>query len=239
MATPAIAQEENDGAAELVIITAKDGQGEALEQAIKAYHHWVADKEGHWEYSWYAITTGPNTGKYIARSGGHNWADFDVSYDWEEEANAKFEADVAPLVESAERYLTEEMDDFAYWPDDFSEYSMYEVEHWYVKNGQYGKFRQGLETIHEALTAGNFGQYYGFQSTISGGHGDEITLVLPMKGYGGFADNDPSFFDLVSDALGGPEAFAEFMTDWGSTFKTGHSELVRYLPEASSYGDDE
>lgn len=231
--------QENDGAAELIMITAKSGQGQALEDAIKQYHHWIADKEGHWEYQWYMIETGPNSGKYVARSGDHNWAEFDEEFDWEDEANEAFLANVAPLIESYERMLTEEMEDFAYWPEDFSGYTLFQVEHWYVKNGQYGKFRQGLETVHAALTEADFGQHYGFQSTVSGGKGNEVTLVLPMQGYAGFADEDPDFFDIVSEALGGPEAFAAFMADWGSTFKAGENYLVRYLPEASSYGDDE
>jgi hypothetical protein len=221
------------------MITPKPGQGAALESAIRDYHHWVADKPGSFRYTWYAIETGSNTGNYIARSGDHNWVDFDAEHDWDEEAGAKFAADVAPLVEKVERRLTVEMSEFANWPEDWSGYTVFQVENWYVKNGQYGKFRQGLETIHKALTEGGFGQHYGFQSTTSGGKGNEIALVLAHKGYAGMADQDPSFFDLVSQALGGPEAFGEFMADWGSTYHSGENFVVRLLPEASSYGDEE
>ena len=231
--------EENDGAAELVMIEANPGEGPALEAAIRDYHHWIADKPGAFRYTWYVIETGPNTGKYIARSGNHNWAEFDEENDWDDEANEKFVADVAPHIASFQRSLTEEMQEFAYWPDDFSGYTHFEVTNWYIKGGQYGKFRVGLETIHKALTDGDYEQHYGFHSTTSGGHGNQVALVLPMKGYADFADNDPSFFDLVSEALGGPEAFQEFMSGFGSTYKAGDSFLVRLLPEASSYGDEE
>jgi hypothetical protein len=231
--------EENDGVAELIFITPVEGQGEALEAAIADYHHWVADKEGHFEYNWYAVVTGKRTGEYVARSGNHNWEDLDATYDWEEEAAQMFEANVAPLIAKLERRVTEDMTDFDYWPESFDGYTHITVDNWYVKTGQYGKFRSGLETIHKALTEANFGTYYAFISTVSGGHGNEITLVTPRKGWADMADNDPSFFDIVSEALGGPEEFQSFMSDWGSTYKVGGNQMVRLLPEASDYGNDD
>lgn len=234
------AQEQaNDGAADLVMITPKPGQEDALEAAIAEYHHWMGDKPGAFHYMWFQVETGPNTGKYIARSGDHNWADFDQEFDWEDEAGEKFASDVLPLIDHAERMLTEDMPEFDNWPEDMSGYTLYQVENWYVKAGQYGKFRAGLEKIHKALSEGGFPRYYGFSSTVSGGKGNEITIVLPMKGYADYSDPDPSFFDIVSEALGGPDAFAEFMSDWGSTYHAGESFLVRYMPEASDYGDSE
>lgn len=230
---------ENDGAAELIMITPKPGQGAALEAAIRDYHLWVADKEGHFEYNWYMIETGTNTGKYVARSGDHNWSDFDAEYDWEEEASEVFEANVAPLVESAVRHLTVELDQYASWPEDFSGYTLFQIHNWYIKPGQYGKFHRGLARIHEALQAGNFSEPYGFQSTVSGAKGSEVSLVLPMKGYAGMAEPDPSFEDIMISALGSPEAFGEFMADWGTSYHPGESFLVRLLPEASDYGDND
>lgn len=231
--------EENDGAADMVLITPKAGSGSALEDAIREYHLWVADKEGHFRYDWYAIESGPDTGKYIARSGEHNWADFDAEYDWQEEAAAKFEEWVAPHVDSIHRKVTVDMDEFAHWPENWDGYDHFQVSTWYIKNGQYGKWRQGVETIHNALLEGGYPDYYGFVSVESGGKGNEVHVVQPMKGYAGFAEKDPSFVSIMTDSLGGPQAFAEFMADWGSTFHSGHSMLVRYLPDASDYGDEE
>ncbi len=44
-------EDENDGIAELILITPVAGHEKALVEAITEYHHWVADKEGHFEYS--------------------------------------------------------------------------------------------------------------------------------------------------------------------------------------------
>lgn len=239
-ALPVQAQDEDGGtAADLVLITPNPGEGAALEAAIREYHLWVADKPGAFRYNWYAIETGPNTGKYAARSGNHNWSDFDQEYDWEEEAGAKFEELVAPHIHSLERTLTEEMEEFAYWPEDWTGYTHFQLENWYVKGGHYGAFREGLTTIHAALSEAGYSGHFGFHSVVSGGKGNQVTLVLPMKGHAGFGEKDPSFTSIVSEALGGMEAFGEFMGNWSSTYKVGESWLVRRLPEASDYGDSE
>ena len=237
---PLHAQDEDAGTAAVVIyIEANPGEGGALEDAIREYHYWIADKPGAFRYTWYAVDTGPHTGKYIARSGNHNWSDFDVVNDWQDEADAKFAELVAPHVKSVERHLTEEMTDFAYWPESFEDYSMFQVTNWYIKGGHYGKFQAGLRKIHAALTEGGFPSHYGFHETVSGGHGNEVALVLPMKGHADFGENDPSFTQIMSEALGGEEEFGAFMADWSSTYKVGGSMLVRYLPDASDYGDSE
>lgn len=231
------AEEVNDGVAQVVLITPKAGQEEALVKAITDYHHWVAGKEGHWTYRWYEILTGPDTGKYVARSGGHNWSDFDAEYDWQEEAGQRFNNDVAPLIENSQTTITKDMDDFGHWPEDSSGYTHYQITQWYVKNGRYGQFRKGLKKIADTLKAANYPSYFGFVSVESGGYGRQITLVSPNKGWSDMADKDPTFFDVMVKELGGEEEFGQFMSDWGDTFKSGRSHTVKYMPEASDYGD--
>jgi len=232
---PAQAQ-DNDGIATTVIITAKAGHGEDLVKAITDYHHWVAKFEGHFEYTWYEILTGPNTGKYAARSGGHNWADFDAEYDWQKEADAYFEENVGPYIDSAQRMMTEEMGDYMHWPENFEGYTHFNVENWYIKNGHGYAFRSGLKQIVDTLKAGNYGGYFGFYSVASGGHGNQIQLVTGHKGWSDMADKDPSFTDLMTKELGGEEQFRAFMSEWAETFKTGDNWTVRRMPEASDYG---
>jgi len=230
--------QENDGIATTVLITPKDGHEKALVKGITDYHHWVANFEGHFEYTWYEILTGPNTGKYAARSGGHNWSDFDAEYDWQKEAGKVFETNVAPHIESAINVMTEEMGDFSHWPESFEGYTHFQVQDWYVRNGQYSKFRRDLKKVTDTLKAGNFPGYWGFFSVASGGHANQIRLVTAHKGWSDMVEKDPSFFDIMSAALGGPEEFEAFMSDWGATFKQGQEWTVRRMPEASDYGKD-
>lgn len=236
-ASPALAQENpSEGIARVVLITPKEGHRETLVKAITEYHHWIANFEGHHVYQWYEIQTGPDSGKYIARSAGHNWADFDAEPDWMAEADEAFATNVAPHVQDADVWFTQDMPEFSHWPESFEGYTHFFVEDWYVRNGQYGNFRRGLQRISEALKAGGFGAYWGFYSVESGGKGGQIQLVTANKGWADMAESEPTFFAILSEALGGPEAFDAFMSDWGSSFEVGTNRMVELMPEASDYG---
>jgi hypothetical protein len=236
---PAQAQEEeNEGIARLGLITPKDGHDDALIKAITDYHHWIANFEGHHVYFWYEILTGPDTGKYIARTAGHNWADFDAEYDWQKESGEVFKTNVLPHIENVEIWFTREWSDFSHWPESFDGYTHYHVETWYVRSGQYRAFREGLKKITDSLKAGDFPGYWGVFSVESGGHGNQMELVTANRGWSDMSEKNPSFYEVMSKALGGEEALNAFMSDWGSTFKAGESRMVKLMPEASDYGSD-
>ena len=238
LATAQADEHENDGVAMIGTIVAKDGHEEALLKAIEDYHKWVANFEGHMKFNWYEVLTGPNTGVYYARSGGHNWSDFDAEYDWQKEAGEVFERNVQPHIQSLHMSMTVDMEDVSHWPDDWEGYTLFTVEDWYIHNGQYGKFNRGLKRIVDALKANGFPKHFGFTSLASGGHGNQVSLVMPSKGWAGMAEETPTFAEIMMKELGGEEEFDAFMADWGKTFKTGHTETVKLLPEASDYGTD-
>lgn len=236
---PAQAQEEdNEGVGVLVQITAKAGHEEALLKGVKDYHHWVANFEGHMEYTWWEVLTGPDTGKYYAHSGNHDWADFDVEHDWQKKAGEVFRTNVRPHIENAERSMQQGMDKVSYWPEDWDGYNQLQIETWYIHNGQSNKFNKGLKRIVDTLKANDFPHRFGFVRVVSGGHGGEIELISPVKGWAGMSDEDPSFYDIMTKELGGEDEFNTFMADWGSSFKVGRKEMVKYMPEASDYGNE-
>lgn len=236
---PAQAQQgENEGIARMALITPRDGHDDALIKAITDYHHWIANFEGHHRYMWYEILTGPDTGKYIARTGGHNWADFDAEYDWQKESGEVFEKNIQPHIDNVAIWFTREWAEFSHWPESFDGYTHYHVEDWYVRNGHYRAFREGLKKITDSLKAGNYPGYWGVFSVESGGHGNQMELVTANRGWSDMSEKDPSFYKIMSEAMGGEEAFTAFMNDWAATFKTGGSRMVKLMPEASDYGTD-
>ena len=235
---PAQAAEENDGVAMVAFITAKEGHEKNLLEAIEDYHKWVAQFDGHKQFDWYEILTGPDTGKYIARTCCHDWADFDAEFDWQKEAGEAFEKNVAPHVDHVMVQMTSHMGEVSHWPESFDGYNMFQVEDWYIKNGRYGAFNKGLKRIVNALKAGGFPHHFGFHSVDSGGYAGQVTLVLPNKGWAGMADAEPSFGEIMIKELGGEAEFNAFMADWGDTFKSGKTRMVKHLPDASDYGND-
>ncbi len=230
--------EKNDGLAQVVLITARDGQEKALEEAITAYHHFMADKKGAWRYQWYSIVTGPDTGKYIARSGNHNWADFDAEHDWDEEAGASFINNVQPHIADADFTIAKTDDELGIWPESMEGYKYFSITNWYVKAGQGKAFNDGLKKINEALKGGGFPSYYAFTHPVSGGRGDQVTLVSPRKSFADMAPKEPSFYEVMNKALGEEETTA-FLAEWSTTYKVGDKFLLEYRPELSNYGDSD
>ncbi len=236
----AVAQddEKTDGLANVVLITAKDGQAKALEDAITAYHHYMADKPGAWRWQWYSITTGPDTGSYIARSGNHNYADFDVSHDWDDAAGAKFASDVQPHIASAIATITRTDDELGIWPESMEGYELISVTQWHVKQGKGQAFNEGLKKIDAILKAGSWPSYYAFVYPVSGGKGNQVTLVSPRKNFADMAPKDPEFMDVMNEAMGEEET-AAFFAEWSTTYYQGQDSLLRYRAELSDYGDSE
>jgi len=234
----AVAQDEekNDGLARVAVITAKDGHSKALEDAIVKYHHFMGKKEGAFRYQWYSVVTGEDTGKYIARSGGHNWADFDAKHDWDEEAGAKFEELVQPHVANAVVSITKTDDELGIWPDSLEGYEYFSVSRWHINPGQYAAFSDGLKKIDGILKAGGFPGYYSFIDTVSGGNGNSLVIVSPRKNFADMAPKEPSFMDIMGKAMGEDETKA-FMAEWGATYESGQNMLLRLMPEQSDYGD--
>ncbi len=234
----AVAQDEekNDGIAQLVLITAKDGQEKALEEAITSYHHFMADKEGAFRWQWYSIITGPNSGNYIARSGGHNWEDLDATHDWDDEADARFYSEVQPHIASAVFTITRADDELGIWPESMDDYPYISITTWYVKQGKYKAFNDGLKKIDAMLKEGDWPSYYAFSNSVSGGKGNQVTIVSPRKSFADMAPKEPGFFDVLSKAMGEEEA-AAFMADFSTTYHVGQNRLVKYRPKLSDYGD--
>lgn len=229
--------QDNEGVARIVHIMPKAGHDESLITGITEYHKWVANFEGHMRYDWFEVLTGPYTGTYFARTGDHNWSDFDAKYDWQEESEKVLNSNVMPHVKKLTAMMTRDMIDFTHWPENMEGFSHYVVEQWYVKPGHMGKFRRHLKQIVTALKENGYPGYFSFYSVASGGQGGQIGVVSPQKGWSDMSDEDPSFVKIMSDKLGGMEAFDAFMMEFGTTFKTGENMMLRYMAGASDYGE--
>lgn len=232
-------EEKNDRLARVVMITAHDGHEKALEEAITKYHHYMADKEGALRYTWYSILTGPDTGKYIARSGGHNWADFDIpDRDWNKAAGEKFMSEVQPHIADADIMISQLDDEVGIWPEDWSEYQYFSLTDWHIKPGHGAQFNEGLKKIDATLKAdGSWPSYYAFSNAVSGGNGNTITIVSPRKNFADMAPKKPTFFDVMGKAMGDEESRA-FFAEWAQTYESGQNRLLKRRDELSDYGDN-
>ena len=235
----AIAQDQpdNDGVAQVFFLTPQDGQRAALEKAVTSYHHFMGDKEGSRRYQWYEILTGEDTGKYLTRSGDHNWADFDAKHDWDAAAGEKFASEVAPLVAHARAAYTVRRPQWGKWPESMQGYTLFNVTHWYILPGQQGAFSAAMDKVSAALNKSDFDGYAAFEQVVTGGHGTDYVYVVPYKNFADMAPQQPDFMDALAKGTGSMEAAGQLMAELGATFKVGESYLLRYRPDLSDYGD--
>ncbi len=221
------AQEETDNVAMVWSVTAVDGMDAEFEAAVKGFHEFMADKEGHWNWQWYSVLTGPDTGNYLARSGSHNWADMDVDNDWDEEVGAYFDENVAPFIESATRNITVGEDEIYHWPESMDEYNYFRVSDWQVKQGKGNAFNTHLKTIHEALQVGGWDRHYTFSYNSSGGKSGSMVLVTPHKNWADMKTPEPSFFSVLNEVLGEDET-RELLDAFNETYRAGDVRTLHW-----------
>jgi len=191
-----------------------------------------------WRWQWFSIITGPDTGSFIARSGDHNWADFDArdaKKDWSEAAGAKFSTEVQPHIADLDVSITRPDKDLGMWPESMEGYKYFSITHWYIKQGQGRAFNEGLKKIDGYLKDSEWANYYAFIYNVSGGYDNSITLVSPRKNYADMAPKEPKFIDVMNKAMGEEEAQA-FLAEWSQTYKAGENYLIAYRPKLSDYG---
>jgi len=236
-ALPALAQDApGDGIATAWHIEVAEGQREAFEAKVKEFNAFLADKEGAWEWSFFSVLTGPDTGDYIVRSGSHDWADFDVEQDWEDEADAWFDENLAPLVGSMTRTMTRADPQVQAWPKEEVEFRYFNVRHWYVNNGHAAAFQEGLRKVHGHLRDGAYPGFYGAWYSVSGLPGNLVMLVSAHRNWADMAEPTPSFDEVMLKAMT-EEELGEFWRTWGKTYETGETFTVAYRPDLSFNAD--
>ncbi len=231
VSTLAQAQEETDGVATIWHIVVEDGMDDNFEAAIKQYHEFMADKPGRWSWTFLNAVTGANQGDYFARSGSHNWADLDATHEWDEEASEHFEMHVAPYIKSATRTITVEHDVTNY-PENWEEINFVNTTEWHIAPGKFGEFEAHLNKVHENLMAANWSGTYAFNTTVSGGMGDVITLATFHKNWADMKEPSPNFMEVLSERMGQKET-VEMMSAFGATFTSGKSTTYRIRPDLS------
>ncbi len=224
-------EEKTDGIAVVWAMDVEKGKSGDFKKAIKGFHDLYSKKDGHFEWHWYEVATGPDTGQYLARSGNHNWADLDAMENiWDEELGKYWSENVSPLIANAERYINAADDDVYHWTEGKT-YKFFRIRNFQVKQGM--DFGKHIKKIHETLQKGGWGNDYALSWDVSGGYGNGGAFVFPAESWADMAETSPKFKEVMLKNMKEKD-FDELMKNYSASYKTTTTRLVRSLPELTT-----
>ena len=136
---------QDNNLARVYFMDAKTGMQAGLETALKQPAEWRKAQGDPWTWNVMQVVNGEHLGRFIARSGGHSWGDFD-EYDMEfgEKASVHFNATVAPLLESATSAITSVDTTNINWHPNNDAVNLISVTTFHLKPGNGQAFTQAI-----------------------------------------------------------------------------------------------
>ena len=214
------------------------GSSAAFESALKDHMDWRRANGETFSWTMYQVVTGPNQGQYVARSGSHEWADFD-DYDagFGPEGGFNYQATLGPLTASASMTISATDTTKVRLPEDIDEYNLLNVITWTLKPGGGQAFREAVDKYHAAITEADAPLYYVFVNPIAGTTGPSITGVFLQKNWAGFAPTDPTMGEIMTEKYG-EDGLAEIQEQINSAVVSSESQIVRRRPDLSIVLDE-
>ena len=217
----------------IYVMTPKMGMGAEFQTALRQHVQWRAENGDPWTWGVYEIVNGDNVGTFIARSGDHEWADFDT-YDagFGPRGATNFWATVGPLIEGNTSQITMTDTANARWPENADEYVMFQLITLHLKPAHVEEFTQLIGKFHEAILKTNWPAHYAWTYPLSGGMGPTATLVLPFRNWADFEEPETSFPAMLAQAYGDEEATA-LLTAYSNCYTHSETSILRFRPELS------
>ncbi len=233
-AVPASAQDEYLTMA--YEITPKAGSVAGFEAALKAHMEFREANGDPWDWTFYQVMVGDKLGTYIARSGGHSWADFDEYFntDFNEVAGPHWDATVQPLVESARNAIDQRNQGLSNVPEAGDEYSLFNVSTFYLKPDMQESFTEVLGEFHRVITEADLPFYYVMSMPAAGGDGPSMSIVGFAKSWSEFSE-DPAVNQALLDEFG-EEGTQELSRKFSAGFHYYENYVVMARPDLSSGG---
>ena len=221
--------------AEVWSLTPKAGMSEKFEAALASHAAWRRENKDPWRWDVYVQVNGTDVGTYYARSGNHRWADFDAYQAFGEKASKHWNATVAPYVDKVQNSLSEAMPDISNLPADATDYRLFMIQSYDIKQGRAVQFRQAVKAIGDILKEVHWPYHWGFSERVSGGALPGAVLVLPSKNWAGMAEPDPNLFATVAAKSGEAKA-TDMFNAFSDTIASSHAYILERLPQYTVEG---
>lgn len=197
---------QQNNLARVYFMDAKTGMQAGLETALKQHAEWRKEQGDPWTWSVMQVVNGENLGRFIARSGGHGWGDFDA-YDmgFDQQANVHFNATVAPLLESTSSAITSVDTTNINWHPNNDAVNLISVTTFHLKPGKGQAFTEAVNKFHTAIVEHNHPTHYAFEWNVNGVNGQAVSLILPYENWAAMAGPEEPLFVFLARVLGQEE----------------------------------
>lgn len=200
--------------------TVDRGAGAQFEAGLKAHNKLHADQGDDWAFHTFQVLTGPNTGKYIRITFGHEWADFDTEGDNLEGDAEDAAMHTAPYIEDAKTSFYEALPDISRsGPPTGMSRSVF----FHLKYGHRREFVDAITKIHQALEGKDW-RPYAWYRLADGGWSPTYVVTLPSPDWAGFAPSDTTLAQVVEEEYG--DAAAEIWAALESSVSKSWSQTL-------------
>ncbi len=224
------AQSGPDRVCEVNVTTPKDAkQFEAARKKHNEFHK--AEKDKNSIVTW-AITTGPNTGKYLTATCGMTWKEMDGQDAFDQRDQADREKTLVPTIASTE------MSYYVYRPElssagapDAKEAKMMTVVHYFLKPAGVPQFNESLKRINAAIAQAKWpGKPIRVYSLVSGGVGPHYVIVTDRNGYADMQGPEQPLMDVLKQVYGNDDKTLQNLRE---AMDHTMSELMEYRADLS------
>lgn len=193
---------------ENILVKAKPGQEAQWEAAYKEHLKWHSDLNDTWSWVTYQMMSGPRSGQYFIRTGGHEWKDWDALGDMQAKDTANYFETAGKYAESATIWYDRIHRHLSRLPDDGPDYKVLEFTRVFVKPSKVGDFLAVVGKYHAAFEKTNSPAVFATVQTENGGSISNFMFVGLHEGYATLEQDPGAIPKMMEEVYGRQEAAA-------------------------------
>ena len=233
VAFPLDAQDHAGNISRVSFWTVKAGMFDQFETGLKKHNEFHGSMNDPNALHTWTVLNGPDAGRYLRGSLGHDWADFDREESTSEEDARDVAANLDPYIESdlPQHYLF--LRDISSQPNSEGIAPMSNVIFFRLNQAGEQAFREAITKTHEAIVKTQWpSKGYFWHELWSGGEHPTFVLVLPMDSWADMVPIEPAFPAMIMEAYG-PEEGRALLETFGQTINKQWSQVHQYRPDLS------
>lgn len=230
---PAQEQEAPGQIATTWIVWTRPGQAAEFEAAIKTHAVWRKQAGDPMRWRIYSPVAGDDLDHYVIRSGGHQWADFDVEEAWaiKAEAGKTYQQHAGAHTARAAHHFGEETPEHSHWIEN-ENYRFFGVNRLRFEPGAAAGFYADLKTVVAAAKAAKWPRSWVVIDVIGGS--DDIDVVWPYTSYADMQRTQPGFDEILAGHMGSKEEAQALLQRLNAAFAHSDYTIYRYRPDLST-----